>query len=46
MSEREILKIDLDISRPLGVLVYEALRDAIINRVLKPGERLMGNRAG
>ncbi|MGI6144410.1 MAG: GntR family transcriptional regulator [Peptococcia bacterium] len=41
MSEREILKIDLDISRPLGVLVYEALRDAIINRVLKPGERLM-----
>lgn len=41
MSRREMLKIDLDIPKPLGILVYEALRDAIISRVLKPGERLM-----
>lgn len=41
MSNREILKIDLDNPRPLGDIVYEALRDAIISQVLKPGERLM-----
>jgi len=41
MSGRELLKIDLDIPRPLGDIVYETLRDAIISRILKPGERLM-----
>lgn len=41
MAEREILKIKLDSVKPLGDIVYEALRDAIINQVLKPGERLM-----
>jgi len=41
MSDREVLKVDLDNPRPLGDLVYEALRDAIISQVLKPGERMM-----
>ncbi|MGI6588696.1 MAG: GntR family transcriptional regulator [Peptococcia bacterium] len=41
MVGREILKIKIDNIRPLGDIVYEALRDAIINQVLKPGERLM-----
>ena len=41
MVGREILKIKIDNIRPLGDIVYEALRDAIIKQVLKPGERLM-----
>jgi DNA-binding GntR family transcriptional regulator len=41
MAERTLLRIRLDNFRPLGEMVYESLRDAIINQVLKPGERLM-----
>lgn len=41
MAERTLLRIKLDNFRPLGEMVYESLRDAIINQVLKPGERLM-----
>jgi len=41
LTDRAMLKIKLDTFRPLGEIVYEALRDAIINQVLKPGERLM-----
>lgn len=43
MVERKNLKINLDNHRSLGDIVYEALRDAIINQFLKPGERLMEN---
>lgn len=41
MTERESLRIVLDSFRPLGEIVYESLRDAIVNQTLKPGERLM-----
>ncbi|MDX9871744.1 MAG: GntR family transcriptional regulator [Clostridia bacterium] len=41
MTERTSLRIKLDSFRPLGEMVYESLRDAIANQVLKPGERLM-----
>lgn len=41
MTERTSLRIKLDSFRPLGEMVYESLRDAIVNQVLKPGERLM-----
>ncbi|MDD2401666.1 MAG: GntR family transcriptional regulator [Clostridia bacterium] len=41
MSERKKLLIKLDSFRPLGDMVYESLRDAIVSQVLAPGERLM-----
>jgi len=41
LTERALLRIKLDSFRPLGEIVYEALRDAIINQAMKPGERLM-----
>jgi len=41
MPERSLLRIKLDSFRPLGEMVYESLRDAIVNQALKPGERLM-----
>lgn len=41
MAGRTSLRIKLDSFRPLGEIVYESLRDAIVNQVLKPGERLM-----
>lgn len=41
MADRELLRIKIDSFRPLGEMVYEALRDAIVNQTLKPGERLM-----
>lgn len=41
MPERASLRIKLDSFRPLGEIVYESLRDAIVNQILKPGERLM-----
>lgn len=40
MNDR-LLRIKLDTFRPLGEMVYESLRDAIISQTLKPGERLM-----
>lgn len=39
--ERRLLPIKLDSYQPLREVVCEALREAIINGVLKPGERLM-----
>lgn len=41
MAQREFLRIKLDSFRPLGEIVYEALRDAIVSQAMKPGERLM-----
>ena len=41
MVEKRDLRINLSDHRPLGDIVYEVLRDAIIKQVLKPGERLM-----
>ena len=41
MPERSQLRIKLDSFRPLGDMVYESLREAIITQMLKPGERLM-----
>jgi len=41
MSERRLLPVKLDDYKPLRDIVFEALREAIINQVLKPGERLM-----
>lgn len=41
LTERAVLRIKLDSFRPLGEIVYEALRDAIFNQGMKPGERLM-----
>ena len=39
--EKRLIPIKLDNYRPLRDLVFEALRDAIIRGILKPGERLM-----
>ncbi len=39
--EKRLIPIKLDNYQPLRELVFEALRDAIIKGVLKPGERLM-----
>lgn len=39
--EKRLIPIKLDNYQPLRELVFEALRDAIIRGVLKPGERLM-----
>jgi len=41
LNRKEALTIQFDSNRPLGELVYEVLRDAIVNQILKPGERLM-----
>lgn len=41
MADRDVLKIKLDNFRPLGEMVYESLRNAIVSQVLVPGERLM-----
>ncbi|MDI6631653.1 MAG: GntR family transcriptional regulator [Bacillota bacterium] len=39
--ERRLLPVKLDNYKPLREVVFESLREAIINGVLKPGERLM-----
>lgn len=41
MTNRTSLRVNLDSFRPLGEIVYESLRDAIVKQVFKPGERLM-----
>lgn len=41
MERRSLLPIKLDSYKPLRELVFEALREAIINGDLPPGERLM-----
>ena len=38
---RRLIPIKLDGYKPLREIVFETLREAIINQVLKPGERLM-----
>lgn len=40
-SERRLVPVKLDSYKPLRDLVFEALREAIINGTLRPGERLM-----
>ena len=39
--QRRLIPITLDSYKPLREIVFETLRDAIINQVLEPGERLM-----
>jgi DNA-binding GntR family transcriptional regulator len=39
--EKRLLPVNLDSYKPLREIVFETLRDAIINSVLKPGERMM-----
>lgn len=41
MSERRIIPVKLDNYKPLRDIVFESLREAILNQVLQPGERLM-----
>lgn len=41
MSSRRLIPVKLDGYKPLREIVFETLRDAIINQVLRPGERLM-----
>jgi len=41
MGERRLTPIKIDEYKPLRDIVFEALREAIINGTLKPGERLM-----
>ena len=41
MAERRLIPVKLDNYKPLREIVFESLREAIINGVLKPGERLM-----
>ncbi|MDK2822194.1 MAG: hypothetical protein PWQ67_92 [Clostridia bacterium] len=38
---RRLIPVKLDGYKPLREIVFETLRDAIINQVLRPGERLM-----
>ena len=40
-EQRRLIPIKLDGYKPLRDIVFETLRDAIINQTLKPGERLM-----
>ncbi len=40
-SERRLVPVKLDSYKPLREVVFEALREAIIKGILKPGERLM-----
>ncbi|MFZ7104739.1 MAG: GntR family transcriptional regulator [Peptococcaceae bacterium] len=40
-TERRLIPVKLDGYKPLREIVFETLRDAIINQVLRPGERLM-----
>lgn len=39
--QRKLVPVKLDSYKPLREIVFESMRDAIINGVLKPGERLM-----
>lgn len=40
-KQRRLIPITLDSYKPLREIVFETLRDAIINQTLEPGERLM-----
>lgn len=39
--DRRLIPVKLDNYKPLREIVFESLREAIINGILKPGERLM-----
>jgi len=41
VADRRLIPVKLDNYKPLREIVFESLREAIINGVLKPGERLM-----
>jgi len=41
MPERKLIPVKLDSYKPLREVVFETLREAIINGTLKPGERMM-----
>ncbi len=41
MPERRLIPVKLDSYKPLREVVFETLREAIINGTLKPGERMM-----
>lgn len=41
VRQRRLVPITLDSYKPLREIVFETLRDAIINQTLEPGERLM-----
>jgi len=43
LSERSLNTVKLDNFKPLRDVVFQTLREAILKRVLKPGERLMEN---
>ncbi len=40
-KKRRLMPITLDSYKPLREIVFESLRDAILNQTLEPGERLM-----
>jgi DNA-binding GntR family transcriptional regulator len=40
-KERRLLPVKLDTYKPLREVVFDAVREAIIDGVLRPGERLM-----
>jgi DNA-binding GntR family transcriptional regulator len=41
MVEKRLIPVKLDTYKPLREVVFETLREAIINGLLKPGERMM-----
>lgn len=41
MPESRLIPVKLDTYKPLREVVFETLREAIINGTLKPGERMM-----
>ena len=41
MVEKRLIPVKLDTYKPLREVVFETLREAIINGVLRPGERMM-----
>jgi DNA-binding GntR family transcriptional regulator len=43
MKERRLVTVEIDSARPLRELVFDALRNAILDGVIKPGERLLEN---
>ncbi len=41
MKKRRMIPVKLDVYQPLRDVVFEAMREAILTQVLRPGERLM-----
>ncbi len=46
MAERKRIEVKLDQYKPLREIVFEALRQAILQEIIKPGERLMEKQLG